>query len=451
MTTEEAQDLIEKSILAGKQLAMEYTNSRGETKIYTFATITSTWGKYFKAVPVTPDGNDRVKAFRYDRISKIDITDTDYQPHDNLIEKIRNGSLFSDIDNTAQKKGGIKGYPSSINYVGKPHHKLTLREVQHLVSEINIPPLEGWVRGLIWAIEDGDTFELCLETDANATYLTRLFGADTPEYNANSPDFILGLEAKVFVEDMFKSSRCCYAKHVGKGAYRRNLMRILNENQEDIAIELLQNGLAVPMMAYFEDADNRKEYEEATHKAYQSKKGLWSIQELYDRYNNIISDSTITKFDLLGHIPSKKSAIDRYLQQAPKAKIVRAALVRKIQSDASKQTAEQIFNTITQHLNTNEYNIEAFKVMCTKYLVEIDLFEQASDNPHSVKDCIMHIEELLDELNLGDGMIKGNFSKGINKLIYHDDPEDRWYRMCVPEVRFKTIEDAKYCGFKKRR
>jgi len=104
MTTEEAQDLIEKSILAGKQLAMEYTNSRGETKIYTFATITSTWGKYFKAVPVTPDGNDRVKAFRYDRISKIDITDTDYQPHDNLIEKIRNGSLFSDIDNTAQKK-----------------------------------------------------------------------------------------------------------------------------------------------------------------------------------------------------------------------------------------------------------------------------------------------------------------------------------------------------------
>ncbi len=56
------------------------------------------------------------------------------------------------------------------------------------------------------------------------------------------------------------------------------------------------------------------------------------------------------------------------------------------------------------------------------------------------------IEEFLDELNLGDGPIKGNFSKGINKLIYHEDPEDRWYQMCTPEINFRTVQDAKVCG-----
>ena len=59
------------------------------------------------------------------------------------------------------------------------------------------------------------------------------------------------------------------------------------------------------------------------------------------------------------------------------------------------------------------------------------------------------IEDLLDELNLGDGPIKGNFSKGIKKLIYHDDPETRWYQLCIPEIMFRTAEDAKYCHFKK--
>jgi predicted DNA-binding transcriptional regulator YafY len=40
---EKTQDIIEKSILAGKQIEIEYTNSRKETKNYKIVTITSTW------------------------------------------------------------------------------------------------------------------------------------------------------------------------------------------------------------------------------------------------------------------------------------------------------------------------------------------------------------------------------------------------------------------------
>ena len=40
----------------------------------------------------------------------------------------------------------------------------------------------------------------------------------------------------------------------------------------------------------------------------------------------------------------------------------------------------------------------------------------------------MYIEELVDKLQLKNGDIKGNFSKGKNKLIYHDNPETRWYK-----------------------
>ena len=61
----------------------------------------------------------------------------------------------------------------------------------------------------------------------------------------------------------------------------------------------------------------------------------------------------------------------------------------------------------------------------------------------------MHIEDMVDELNLGEGIIKGNFSKGKNKLLYHADPEHKWYKLCIPEILFRTIDDAKYCGFKK--
>jgi endonuclease YncB( thermonuclease family) len=450
MTVDEAKDLIEKSIMAGKQILMEYTNSRGETKNYKIATVTSTWGEYFNVVPETDDGNSRVKRFRYDRISKIDITNSNFQPNDNLIEKIRDGSLFSDVDNVVQRKGGIKGYPSSINFIDETNRRLTKEEASVLISKIDIPPLEGWVRGLVWHIEDGDTFDLLLETDPNFTYQTRLFGADAPESSENSPDFVLGLQAKVLVEDFFKNSRCCYVKNLGKEAYRRHLMQVLNADQKDLAIELLESGLAVPMMAYFEDVTTRDKYEAASKKAYGNKMGIWSIPEIHARYNNIISDDHALEIDLLGHIPEKKSAIDRYLQQTPKARIVRAALARKHQSDQSKKTAEEISGAITFGMNTTGYDLEALKSMCGRYLEEIQKYEQASSSPEAVKDCIMHIEVLLDELDLGEGEIKGNFSKGKNKLIYHHDPEDRWYQMCIPEIRFKSIKDAKYCGFKKR-
>ena len=87
--------------------------------------------------------------------------------------------------------------------------------------------------------------------------------------------------------------------------------------------------------------------------------------------------------------------------------------------------------------------------MCVQYLEEIEKFEEAVTSKGAVRDCIMHIEDLLDELNLGVGDIKGNFSKGQKKLIYHDDPTTRWYKLCVPEIRFNTVEDARYCGFLK--
>ena len=87
--------------------------------------------------------------------------------------------------------------------------------------------------------------------------------------------------------------------------------------------------------------------------------------------------------------------------------------------------------------------------MCDLYLGEINQIEQLSDSVEVIKDCIMHIEDMVDELSLGDGEIKGNFSKGKNKLIYHADPEPRWYKLCVPEIRFRTTNDAKFCGFRK--
>jgi len=59
------------------------------------------------------------------------------------------------------------------------------------------------------------------------------------------------------------------------------------------------------------------------------------------------------------------------------------------------------------------------------------------------------MEEVMGELNLGDGEIKGNFSKGKVKLLYHADPEHRWYQLCIPEIRFRIVKDAKYCGFRK--
>ena len=74
--------------------------------------------------------------------------------------------------------------------------------------------------------------------------------------------------------------------------------------------------------------------------------------------------------------------------------------------------------------------------------------ENDNSSKKLVRECIMYIEELVDKLQLGNGDIKGNFSKGRNKLIYHDNPEDRWYKLCIPEISFRSVKDAKYCGFK---
>ena len=87
--------------------------------------------------------------------------------------------------------------------------------------------------------------------------------------------------------------------------------------------------------------------------------------------------------------------------------------------------------------------------MCEIYIYEMDSLEASGVSDQKRRDCIMHIEDMLDELNLGEGDIKGNFSKGKKKLVYHEDPENRWYQLCIPEIRFRTPDEARYCGFKK--
>ena len=94
-------------------------------------------------------------------------------------------------------------------------------------------------------------------------------------------------------------------------------------------------------------------------------------------------------------------------------------------------------------------DLEALKKMCDRYLEEIAKVEELASSKQVVTDCILHIEELVVELELGEGEVKGNFSKGKRKLLYHDNPESRWYQLCIPEIRFKTVEDARYCGFRK--
>ena len=451
MKTEEVQDLIEKSILSGRQIVIDYTNSKGVSDQYLILAITSTWKKYFTTVAesVTRGQTKPFNKFRYDRISSVDITEGLYHPNDHLVDKIRDGSLFSNIDNRIDRRGGLKGYPSSLNYVSEPHQRLSKSDIKILINKISIPLLDGWLRGVVLKIDDGDTFELLLESDLKGSYVTRLFGVDAPECKEGSIDFVFGLEAKVFVEDMFKESCYCYVKKLGIDSYRRHLMHVLNADKKNIAIELLQNGLGFPMMGYFEEPDTRNEYETATKIAYKSKKGLWAIKEIRERYNNIISDFTKTEINLLEYIPEKKSAIAKYLQQNPKAKIISNAFYRRERSDTNKKTAKGIFERITRDVKPNRYDVDSYKKMCDLYLDEINQIEQLSDSVEVIKDCIMHIEDMVDELNLGDGEIKGNFSKGKSKLIYHADPEHRWYKLCVPEIRFRTVDDAKFCGFRK--
>ena len=451
MKTEDVQSLIEKSILSGKQIAIGYTNSKGVSDQYWIEAITSTWSGYFITVAksLSKGKTKPFNKFRYDRISSVDITNESYHPNDLLLEKIRDDSLFSETDNRIDRRGGLKGYPSSLNYISDTPKKLNKSDAQNLINEINIPPLEGWLRGIVLNIEDGDTYDLLLESDSAGSYVTRIFGVDAPEYKEDSIDFVLGLEAKVFIEDIFKKSRYCYAKKIGIDSFQRHLMHILNADKRDIAIKLLENGLGIPMMAYIEDSNTRNDYELATKTAWEGRKGLWSIDGLKENYENIISDRTKSNIDLLKHIPEKKSAFAKYLKDNPKVNIISKAFSRKDRNHSNKNVAKKIFNEMTLNLQLGRYDLDSYKTMCDIFLKEINKLEELSNNAEQVKDCIMHIEDMVDELNLGEGKIKGNFSKGKNKLLFHADPEHKWYKLCVPEILFKTIEDAKYCGFQK--
>ena len=66
-------------------------------------------------------------------------------------------------------------------------------------------------------------------------------------------------------------------------------------------------------------------------------------------------------------------------------------------------------------LDPKTYDIDAFKRMCDVYLSESEAVEGIAKNQDIVKDCIMHVEDMIDEYDLGRGSVKGNFSKGKNK------------------------------------
>ncbi|MDA8561016.1 thermonuclease family protein [Nitrospinae bacterium] len=451
MKTEEVQNLIEKSILSGKQIVIKYTNSKGVIDKYLINAITSTWSGYFitSAMSLSKGKTKPFNKFRYDRISSVDITDASYHPNDHLLDKLRDASLFSEIDNRIDRRGGLKGYPSSLNYISDIPQKLNKSDAQKLINEISIPSLDGLIRGIVLNIEDGDTYDLLLESDTTGSYVTRLFGVDAPELKEDSIDFVLGFEAKIFIEDIFKNSRYCYVRRLGIDSFKRHLMDIFNVDKKDIALELLENGLGLPMMAYVEDINTRKKYELATKSARERKKGVWSINGLSEQYENIITDCNKSKIDVSKYIPEKKSAFAKYLKDNPKANIINKAFFRKDRNVSNTIIAKEIFNKMTLQLQLDRYDLESYKTMCDLFLKEINKLEQLPNNVEQVKDCTMHIEDMVDELNLGEGIIKGNFSKGKNKLLYHADPEHKWYKLCIPEILFRTIDDAKYCGFKK--
>lgn len=454
MNVEAIQDLIEKALLAGGQFIIEYTDAKGTRDEYRILEIRSTWLNNFGTISESVSRGEesrKFRKFRYDRIEALHLTNEELKgDSDQLIEKLRDGSLFSDVDNFLRSRGGIKGYPSSINFMSKPHGKYTKNEAEALINKIQLPPLDNWIRGVILNISDGDSFDILLETTPYTSLKTRLFGVDAPEYNEESIDFVLGLEAKIYVEDMFKNSSSCYVKILGRGAYNRELVNVMTSEQTDVAFSLLESGLGLPMMGYMTSEQTKERYENSTYLAYENKNGLWSIEEIRERYKNIISDTTKTEFDPFHYVPNKKSAIERYLKQKPKAEITYAALERKKSSQITKlEIAIPIYNKMIEGINTSVYDLDAFKKMCEIYIYEMDSLEASGVSDQKRRDCIMHIEDMLDELNLGEGDIKGNFSKGKKKLVYHEDPENRWYQLCIPEIRFRTPDEARYCGFKK--
>ena len=77
----------------------------------------------------------------------------------------------------------------------------------------------------------------------------------------------------------------------------------------------------------------------------------------------------------------------------------------------------EIFERMTEELDTTTYDLVGFKRMCDIYVDEITRRGEIADNEEEVKDLIMHIEELVDVLELGEGEILGNFSKFKTKNL----------------------------------
>lgn len=452
------QNQIEKSILANKCIIITYTNSAGKTDKYMLDTLKSTWQNKLKAIAhsITENKRPSFKAFRLDRVHEVEITNVNYVPREDFIEKVQNGTLFDEEDNRMQRRGGIV-YPSSISYLS-PYKVETKENIAKSFETINIPEKDGWKRAIMYKIVDGDTFGIISEDKKSKIIQTRLFGVDAPEYKEENYDDSdiesnLGLEAKVFVEDLFKYNRFCYIKTVGsqeQGAYKRYLFEILNEDSENVGLKLLENGLGFPMLGYFNDQEIKQLYIKSTNKAYQNKLGLWSVTEIYERYNNVMNDMNITEFNILEYIPDKKSALDKYLKQNPKVKILQKALQRRKEKLVNIKDAKNDFKNIAQGLDFSNYNLESYKKLCDRYMQIVRRIETEWNDINRMFDYLEQIANMIDELNLGEGEVKGNFSTSSlkSRLIYHIRGGGLYDRT-IPEIFFKTEEDAKYCGFRK--
>lgn len=454
----EIKDLIEKSILASKCIIITYTNSSKKTDRYLLDNLSSVWADKINTIAhsITKNKKPSFKAFRLDRIHEIEITDIDYLPREVLIEKVKDGTIFDEEDNRMRRKGGIV-YPSSINYL-KSYRTENKDEITKKFNEIDIPEKEGWKRAIMYKIIDGDTYDVIIEDEKSKIVNTRLYGVDAPEYKEeitedNNIENNLGLESKIFVEDMFKKNRFCYVRSIKnqeQDSYKRYLYEILNFDGSSIGYELLANGLGLPMLGYFSDSKVRQKYIDLTNKAYNDELGLWRIKEIYDRYNNIMSNVCVTEFNILGYIPNKVSAFNKYLKRNPKLKIIQKALYRKRERVRNVENANKDFDNMTKDLDLSYYNIEAYRELCKRYLGVVKKISADENNINKLFDYLEEIAEIIDKLKLGEGEVRGNFSTSSlsTRLIYHIKG-GVLYDKTIPEICFKTEDDAKYCGFKK--
>jgi len=454
MNVNQAQNLIKKAILSGNQIKIGYTNSKGVSDEYLILNITSAWKESFNTVAesVSKGKTKPFNKFRYDRISSIEITEESFYPNDNLLDQIRTGGLFADVDDRVMRRGGLKGYRSSADFVSSQPRRLKKEQAEDLLQSLDLPAKSGWERGVMVHIEDGDTFDILLENDSKGVYVSRLLGVDAPETSGDVEETALGWEAKVLVEEMFEESRFCYVRKYETDSYRRHLVDVQNARGEDIGITLLENGLGLPMMGYLDSEDRKNAYLKVTTRARDEKIGIWSIDEVRSRFSTIVSDqATLGDLDVLGFIPDKKSALNKYLKENPKSNITHQSIYRCQRNEIRERTAFDIFQRMVEGLDPHAYDLDGFKRMCDIYVEEITLRGKVADNEEEVRDLILHIEEFVDALKLGEGEVLGNFSKFKTKLVYHDNPDDHWYKLCIPEIRFRTVDDAKYCGFEKRK